>query len=206
MSNKVKDFWENCGSTFAHLTVDQWLKDKKSLFETYQSNFLKFNIDPSNKSIIDYGIGGGYLGEYLLSNYSINNYIGIDIAERSIKVAKDNLKEYNNVEFHLSPMDFSKLKADLFISFAVIQHFPNKEYLEDFLKNLNSSNISELLLQIRHNRTTKFTDSYESHSDVRLGCVTNPSFISKILTKYKIQSKTNIQKENNYQYLYFTKK
>lgn len=204
-NNLVKNFWEKCNTTFAHITTDDWLVDQRSLINVYSKNIERFAIDPTSKIIIDYGIGGGYLGKHLLSNYSISEYIGIDIAERSINAAKHNLANYKNVQFHLTPIDFSKFNADIFFSFAVIQHFPNKTYLDNFLANLNDSGISEILLQIRYNNSTIFSKKYETISDARLGCQTNSKYLLKNLKNYQLCNSSQINTENKYQYLYFKK-
>lgn len=204
-NNLVKNFWENCNTTFAHITTDDWLKNKENLISVYSKNIKRFRIDPNNKKVVDYGIGGGYLGQYLLSNYSISEYIGLDIAERSLDAAKKNLSKYKNVSLHLTPVNFSKFGADIFFSFAVIQHFPNKKYLDDFLTNLDNSGISELLLQIRHNKSTIFSKKYETLSDARLGCRTNSKYLLKNLKKYQLCEESQINTESQYQYLHFKK-
>ena len=203
---KIKNFWENCSTTFAHITTDDWLKSKDNLFSLYYKKLKYFKINPNDKSITDYGIGGGYLGKYLLSNFNINKYIGIDIAERSIESAKKNLSSYRNVEFYLTPVNFKDLDSDLFISLAVIQHFPNLKYLNDFLSNLNVSNIEELLLQIRYSEENKFSKSYKTHADARLGCQTNSEYMLSRLTNYQLAGESSIEPETNYQYLYFKTK
>lgn len=203
IKNNVKDFWENCSTTFAHITTGEWLKSKNNLYKLYDRNLKYFNINPVDKTVIDYGIGGGYLGMYLLSNFKIKKYIGIDIAERSIKSAKKNLSSRKNVEFYLTPVDFKDLNSDIFISLAVIQHFPSLEYLDDFLINLNQSKIGELLLQIRHSDINKFSESYETHADARLGCQTNYVYLLSKLTNYRLDNRSEIEKETKYQYLFF---
>lgn len=200
---KIKNFWEECNTTFAHITTDDWLKSRENLFNLYARKIKYFNIDLDGKKIIDYGIGGGHLGMYLLSNFKIKKYIGIDIAERSIISAKENLSSHENVELFLTPVSFRDLESDIFISLAVIQHFPSLEYLDDFLTNLNNSAAKELLLQIRYSKDNKFSKSYETHSDVRLGCQTSPEYLSFRLNNYRLEKKSNIENKNNYQYLYF---
>jgi hypothetical protein len=84
--DNVREFWEKCNTTFAHITTEDWLKDKKSLFNLYSNKIKEFKINPANKRIIDYGIGGGHLGMYLLENFKIKRYIGLDIAEMIIQI------------------------------------------------------------------------------------------------------------------------
>jgi hypothetical protein len=93
----------------------------------------------------------------------------------------------------------------LFISLAVIQHFPDKEYLDSFLKNLNNSTISELFIQIRHAEVTSFSSSYSTHEEVRLGCHTNSEYLLNILNNYEIIKFSQVYEESKYQYLQFKK-
>lgn len=198
---KVKSFWETCNTTFAHITAKEWLVSPE-----YMINSFKFKmgpIDPTGKTIIDYGIGGAYLGIYLFNNFNIKKYIGIDISQRSLDAANKNLLKYLNFELLLSPINFNTIKADVFVSFATIQHFPNKKYLDDFLSNLNNSNIKEIALQIRYAKTNEFNNKYKTQEDVMMGCCTNKKYIISILTKYDCILKGKVNKNSNYQYLYF---
>jgi len=196
----VKDFWEKCDETFAHLEANEWLHNNDALTNSFKRHLWK--IDPTDKVIVDYGTGAGYFGRYLFKNHNISKYIGIDIAERSIKSAKEALAGHN-AEFKLTPVDFSKLNADIFASFAIIQHFPDVEYLNSFLKNLNDSGISEIILQIRYNKETKFSNKYDTIKDVRLSCVTNPSYLMDHLSNYECIHEGDVSDDNDYQYVYF---
>ena len=122
--------------------------------------------------------------------------------------AKKNLQKYDakKIELILSPCDFSKLNADIFTSFAVIQHFPNRNYLDNFLRNINRSMIPKLILQIRYSEKTQFSGSCENQDAVMLSCRTNLKYLLKKLTNYSCIEESHIHAKSNYQYLYFTKK
>jgi len=199
---KLRSFWEKCDKTFAHITADKWLVSVDNLLSSFAHNFTHFN--PTNKVIVDYGIGAGYLGMYLFNNFLIKKYIGIDIAQRSLDAASNNLSLFKDkTEFFLVPVDFSSLNADMFCSFAVIQHFPDQKYLDSFLTNLNNSKISELILQIRHCDRNKFSKKYRSQKDAQFACYTNNNYISSILLNYQIISVSDIDKISNYCTLHY---
>ena len=202
--SEVKSFWEKCDKTFAHITPNRWLRSKTELVASFKKYHGPFDLN--SKTIIDYGIGGGFQGIYLFENLKIKKYIGIDIAERSLKVAKRNLEKYDSkkISLLLLPVDFYKLNADIFTSFAVIQHFPNKEYLDKFLNNINKSRIPELILQIRHSERNKFSGSLDKQKDVAFACRTNKRYLLSKLTNYSCIEESQIYEITDYQFLYFT--
>lgn len=195
---QVEKFWDNSDKNFSHLTIPNWLINR---WEKYFLNKIDFN----NKSVIDYGIGGGYLGKLLFDEYNLQKYVGIDISQRQLDHAKKYLKNTNSY-FYKTPIQFNKLNADIFISQAVIQHFPNEEYLVDFLKNINFSNCEFIMLQIRHNKETKFSENYKKISDVAFACQTNHEYIVNYLYNYKLDFSSEILKDNKYQFLIYKKK
>jgi 2-polyprenyl-3-methyl-5-hydroxy-6-metoxy-1,4-benzoquinol methylase len=81
--------------------------------------------------VLDFGCGIGKLSEYIEDE----NYIGIDIDEESIKIAK---KFYPNKQFYLDN-EFEEIKDalrfDSIVSLAVIEHVKNPH---DFLLELKS--------------------------------------------------------------------
>lgn len=149
--------------TIFEIMTDKWNKKATDEFchikidDNIKNNYIKYlsEIDLENKVVIDYGCGGGHLGKYLFKEKKILKYYGFDICDKSIKSAEKNLKNYDatliKVDKHI---DFSIYNADIFISFECIQHFPTFQYLLSFLKTVNESKISEILLQIRTGKIT----------------------------------------------------
>ena len=203
MSNKSKKFWETCDTTFAHITPNRWLKSKDQLVNSFSSHFYTF--DPKNKVVVDYGIGAAHLGIYLLENKNIKKYVGIDIAQRSLDAAKLNLSKYDQkkIDLELAPIDFSSIGADIFCSFAVIQHFPDRQYLDEFLINLRNSGIPELILQIRHAKVNTFSNDYDTQNGAMMACRTNKGYVSKVLQYYACVKDSEIDAKTKYHTLYF---
>ena len=207
----MKQFWEKCNPNFAHVTLNGHLPGYEKVTAQWEQSFVRL-IDFNDKIVIEYGIGGAYLGKYLFENKNIKKYIGFDIAKRSIETAKKTLDNYkDNCEFHLMSSitdrtlnDFS-VGADIFITQACIQHFPTEEYLNNFLNALNNSSISTIMLQIRHGEKTICDGgTYDNQSKVVKACRTNGSDLRKILTKYKTTYQSDIYPKTNYQFFIFS--
>ncbi len=198
----MKYFWDNCDPTFSHLQ-----SDTINLVETWERNFLS-KIDFEKKYIMDYGIGGAYLGKYLLESKNIDKYYGVDISTRSLETARSILQEHSG-KFELIDSEFFMTNfdqhVDIIISQACIQHFPNVEYLVNFLEKINSLNAETIMLQITFNKTTIFNNSvYKTKQDVVRSCHTNSEFLKKYLTNYEIfYSSPVAATPKNYQFLIF---
>jgi 2-polyprenyl-3-methyl-5-hydroxy-6-metoxy-1,4-benzoquinol methylase len=149
---EIKEKWEKDTTTnkFRHIEVDE-----KQLNDVYK-RFVTDVVDCKDKTIIDYGIGGGWLGKRLLS-LGIKKYIGFDICQQSIEFAKDNLKDFENkriIEVKDIP-DFKRYKADVFVSLACVQHFPDIDYVNEWVRKLNDSGINDIIIQYRYNKENK---------------------------------------------------
>ena len=209
MKNEVKDFWENCDDTYAHLKANNYLKSEEVLFSNWDKWYINELEKYTNfKSVLDYGIGGGLLAQHLSDKYNLERYVGVDISERQLKNTEDRLKKlplkYKVHNTFTTPYIFLNAKVDLFISQAVIQHFPDLNYLDSFLINVNESEIPVVALQIRYNKKTHFPISgdYNSIKNTAKRCHTNSDYISNILKNYELIWSGDIMK-NKYQYLIF---
>lgn len=203
-NNIIKERWEKVSGHFAHLLPGRWLGTEEDMFNRYKESVLN-QLDCIGKTVIDYGCGGGFLGKLMLKEYRIKKYIGVDIAKRSLDHAKENLKDFDKTEFILIDDKFklNKIKGDILISIACIQHFPVLSYLKKFLKNVNASKIRKVVLQIRHGEKTVFDrNCYEENRDLRFACRTNEGFVTEILKNYKLVYSSEIDVED-FQFLFY---
>jgi ubiquinone/menaquinone biosynthesis C-methylase UbiE len=203
--DKLVDFWDNCDPVFSHIKIEDYLVDLDSLVKSWENNFLKF-YDFKNKVVIDYGIGGGYLGLYLLKRKELSKYVGFDISNRQLNEARKVLSNLPVILYNTAQKNtFNEFNADIFICQAVIQHFPSEEYLINFLHNINKSKINDVMLQIRYNEKTIFNENYNTTENVRLACQTNSDYILNYLTNYHLVKSKKIKNKSNYEYLFFQK-
>lgn len=204
-NKKLIEFWDNCDPVFSHIEISGYLNNPIALAKSWENNFLK-EYDFTDKTVIDYGIGGGFLGLYLFNFKGIKKYIGFDISERQLSEANKNLDGFPFELYNtLNRKGFKSYPADIFICQAVIQHFPNEEYLINFLTDLNKSDINDVMLQIRYNEKTVFNKSYDKTEDVRLACQTNSEYLLNYLTKYTLVKSKKLNNKSNYEFLFFKK-
>jgi len=208
MDTELKKFWNSCGRTFAHLEIVGYLKNYDTLSKGWEKEFIS-KLDFNNKIVLDYGIGGAYLGKYLFENKDINYYYGIDLSDRSLQKAEENLKRYKEHTLLITDEfydNFNK-KVDIIICQACIQHFPNEEYLIKFINKINNLNAEYIMLQIAYKKETKFkNETYNSVQSVVRACYTNKDFILKYLNNYDTYFEGDIGTvATDYQFLIFHK-
>lgn len=169
-----------------------YLGGEKNVEADWKRNFL-LKYAWQNKSLLDYGIGGGFLGKHLFEQYKLGKYIGVDISQKSLDAAKTNLAKQiagGKVQLLLTPQAFKQYTPDILVCQAVIQHFPSVKYLDDFLKNVNDSGAAELMLQVRYGpKTTSSPQGYfdhESLSDVGQLLHTNSEYLKNKLPAYSL--------------------
>lgn len=208
LADKMRNVWNTTIPRNAHLGLSG---EKEMMFSRYK-NLITDKIGVTNKTIIDFGCGGGLLGLYLLSNFKIKKYIAYDCAERSLKVAKENLKDFNNVELNYIERhvwNFAEKKPDIIICLAVIIHFPTQVYLDNFLKTCNESGAKKLVLEIRDTgEGNRFqANPYESVKQTILACATNEKYVSDKLANYRLVDMTDAAKApTNCQVLWYDRK
>ena len=103
--------------------------------------------------VIDYGIGAGSFGVHALDVYNASHYDGIDISTRSLDAARSTLAQHfhaNRFALHNTSVDFATLRPDVFVTQAVIQHFPSYNYTINFLERVNRCGARYLMLMTRN--------------------------------------------------------
>jgi len=150
----------------------------------------------TGKAVVDYGCGGGFLGLKLFETYGISQYTGIDIAQKSLDQTRTRLAKWvadDTVQLKRTPVEFSDVNSDIFVSQQVIQHFPSVDYLEHFLENVDSSQAKQLMLHFRqsNNGETYSTDAYRNgaaskRQDVVFALLANVSFFTSHLKNYAL--------------------
>jgi SAM-dependent methyltransferase len=142
-----REFWENVDDIYAHRGDDP------------DGRFLK-PLDPAvfeGQTVLDYGCGGGFWGEQLSPH--VKKYIGLDVSQRSIDLARKRLPKSKHSNVTLKRVDSlsdyrNAPKIDTLFSFATIWHFPTTGYLIDFLKAVKRLEPQKVILQVRFSEKT----------------------------------------------------
>lgn len=199
---ELRDWWNQCKENFAHLSLNHdWIHSEKKNRNNPRSLWLS-NIDWKGKSVVDYGPGGGFGGAYLFEK-GISKYIGLDVSDRSLKEAELRLRKFQDkCEFHRVDSFSREYIADVFLTHAVIQHFPTEEYTRDFFEELNKSKIPELCVQFRFSPTVKFNSkSYNFHEgEVKYACRLNLEYVRSNLSNYSLAYSTDPNPNTDYVY------
>lgn len=160
----------------------------------------------AKKTLIDYGVGGGYIGEYLLRCWGLSQYYGYDVSPRSLAEADKLLsgKKYRYKLFEAGVSGSIEFVpgVDVLMCLAVIQHFPSIHYLVAFLDSVNMSGAKKVLLQIRYAPGDPvFSDTpYMGTNSVLAGCSCNFDFVSLKMPHYKCVETSRVIDANKYQY------
>jgi len=190
LAKKMKSIWNNVSERQAHLGESG---EREEMYMRYKEHITDaINVD--NKIIIDFGFGGGLLGEYLFKNHSIKKYIGYDISERSYKKASSNLKDYKNKELILlekHQWDFKAKKPNVIVCLACMIHFPTQIYMNNFLSDCNISGGKYLILEIRDEGKIRFFDTpyVNKNSVIRANSVTS-EYVAGKLCNYTMINET----------------
>ena len=86
--------------------------------------FRQLGLDLHNKDVLEIGCGSGY-GAYLLSKFKPQSYVGLDVMEEQIEIAK---RKYPQFQFVLQDAtdlsQFAEGSKDIVIIFGVLHHIP----------------------------------------------------------------------------------
>lgn len=199
---KIKEFWcKKANNFYVHIDLGE---KKKGYIDLLKSQ-IDFNIF-RDKVVIDFGCGGGILFDLIKDN--CKQYIGYDISKKVIDFCKKKFEKYKNCEFiEINNFNFNFPKANIITCFSVIQHQPDIEIVNNMLKKFNESNAEFIFLNIRKSDNEIFEKNiYQNKESVRLAYQTNSNSIIEKLNNYKIEFESDIVKNNNYQFLIFSKK
>ena len=133
----------------------------------FKRDIINDIINKNNiQSIIDFGCGDGNQ----IKEINTQNYIGIDIADISIKICKMKYTNDNTKKFYTyDEINNVKLQVDLTMSLDVLYHILEGDLYIGYLKNLFNSSSNYVLIYsnnyyggvLPHIYTRKFTDDVE---------------------------------------------
>ncbi len=111
---------------------DFWQKRiSKSYYVLKQILSKHLKVD-DNDLILDYGCG---TGKYCLF-FKPTNYLGVDIDEKNVKIAKKNFKNYTFSQIKPDNLQFSNKKFDFILVVGVLHHISDNDLIP-ILENFN---------------------------------------------------------------------
>lgn len=209
MTALIKRFWEHTNERNAHLGLSG-----NEAFYLKRADDLVGRFPIKNKTIVDFGCGGGYIGKYVLE-HGAKRYVAFDVAERSIKRAKENTKEFSEkTEFVLlreHRWDFAQYKPDMIVALAVMIHFPTIKYMDNFLATCERSGAKRLVLEIRNRgrgdlgqKDPYSAACFKPSPQTCLTIETSPEHVASKLPSYELVDETDADKApTNCQVLWF---
>lgn len=100
-------------------------------------DILKSKIDFGSASVLEIGCGNGRMTQFIAQNFK--KVYAADISPHMIDLARERLKNLNNIEFFVvdgNQLPIKNNTADLIFSYIVFQHFPSKIMIEENLKEV----------------------------------------------------------------------
>lgn len=171
--------------------------DKIKVYMNRWNQYLFDSVEISAKSnVLEVGVGTGRVAIQVL-NKQVNNFIGLDISEKTIARAKENLSDFDNVEIYCKSIeDYQKNNYfDICYSVLTFMHIRNKGLaLKNIYRSLRSG--GKLLLSISKEKS----DIYDFGTrKIKLHLISTDEY-KKIIKK--IGFKINFIKENNVAYFF----
>ena len=86
--------------------------------------FQRLGLDVKDKDILEIGCGNGY-GGYLLNQLQPKSYVGLDVMEEQVEIARRNYPQYSFLVQDATDLSqFGDASKDIVIIFGVLHHIP----------------------------------------------------------------------------------
>jgi ubiquinone/menaquinone biosynthesis C-methylase UbiE len=102
--------------------------------------FQRLGLDVKDKDVLEIGCGNGY-GGYLLNQLGPKSYIGLDVMEEQIEIAKKNQPQYKFIVQDATDLSqFADASKDVVIIFGVLHHIPEWRKVIDEIRRVLKPN------------------------------------------------------------------
>jgi SAM-dependent methyltransferase len=86
--------------------------------------FRQMGLNLQNKDVLEIGCGSGY-GAYLLNQLEPKSYVGLDVMEEQVEIARRNYPQYVFLVQDATDLSqFANASKDMVIIFGVLHHIP----------------------------------------------------------------------------------
>ncbi len=112
-----------------------WRKWGQKYFEL--PLFQRMGLDISNKDVLEIGCGSGY-GAFLLNQLKPKTYIGLDLMEEQIKLAREKYPQYQFLVQDATDLhQFENESKDVVVIFGVLHHITDwRKTIEEIVRVL----------------------------------------------------------------------
>jgi ubiquinone/menaquinone biosynthesis C-methylase UbiE len=119
--------------------------------------FQRLGLDVKDKDVLEIGCGNGY-GGYLLNQLGPKSYLGLDVMQEQIEIAKKNHPQYQFIVQDATDLSqFADASKDVVIIFGVLHHIPNwREVIDEIHRVLKPT--GSLFLEEPRGMDLKFFD------------------------------------------------
>lgn len=216
----LRDWWNNSApAVFSHISYGGYLGSEAKQIKVWGVRWLSRTCGERacvGERVVEYGIGGGLLAENLLATQNVSHYAGVDIAARQREHARARLEKLAessgrrlSYSLHDTDVSFRSLAPSLFISIAVIQHFPTAEYTAAWLARVDACGAARVVLQTRAGRRPSWWSRRYNISDllaktrrIKYATVLTTGELSAALPSYSLEWESRAY-ENNIKFYAF---
>lgn len=115
----MQSLWRRWGHQYFEMPLFQWL-----------------GLDVTNKDVLEIGCGNGF-GGYLLNRLGPKSYIGLDVMEEQVAIARQRYPQYTFlVQDAANLSQFADASKDVVIIFGVLHHIPEWRKVIDEIKRV----------------------------------------------------------------------
>lgn len=132
-----------------------WRKWGQTYFEL--PLFKRMGLDIKDKDVLEIGCGNGY-GGYLLNQLGPKSYIGLDLMEEQVEIARRKYSQYTYIVQDATDLSqFADASKDVVIIFGVLHHIPEWRKVLDEIARVLKPN-GQLFLEEPRGVDVKFFD------------------------------------------------